>query len=67
MRERERFQEALTLYRAQRWGDAEAAMRRLNEELHGAKLYSSFLERIAYLRAHPPGNNWNGAFTFTAK
>jgi adenylate cyclase len=67
MRERELFHEALTLYRAQRWDDAEAAMRRLSDSTTGAKRCASFLERIAYLRAHPPGEAWDGAFTFTTK
>jgi hypothetical protein len=31
-------------------------------------LYSkTFVERIIYLRANSPGNNWDGAFTFTTK
>ena len=67
MRERELFHDALALYRAQRWDEAEAAMQRLNADAHGAKRYASFLERIAYLRAHPPGAGWDGAFTFTTK
>jgi adenylate cyclase len=67
MRERELFHEALALYRAQRWDEAEAAMRRLSQGGHGAKRCAAFLERIAYLRAHPPGLDWDGAFTFTTK
>ena len=31
-------------------------------------LYShTFVERIAYLRANPPGKGWDGAFTFKTK
>jgi adenylate cyclase len=67
MRERELFHEALALYRAQRWDEAEAAMRWLHQDGHGAKHCAAFLERIAYLRAHPPGLDWDGAFTFTIK
>jgi len=67
MRQRELFHEALALYRAQRWDEAETAMRRLNENGRGVKRYSVFLDRIAYLRANPPGPAWDGAFTFTTK
>lgn len=67
IRERDEFHEALELYRSQRWDDAEAAMRRLNSAAHGAKRYATFLERIEFLRAHPPGSDWDGAFTFTTK
>ena len=27
----------------------------------------TFVQRIAYLRANPPGPRWDGAFTFTTK
>ena len=67
MDERASFHEALGLYRAQRWDDAEVALKRLQGRTPGAKLYQTFIERIAYLRAHPPGGDWDGAFTFTTK
>lgn len=67
MRERDEFHGALELYRAQRWTEAEAAMRRLSVATQGAKRYATFLERIEYLKAHPPGAGWDGAFTFTTK
>lgn len=66
MQEREQFHGALALYRAQRWDEAEAAMRHLNEAYRATR-YATFLERIAYLRSHPPGSDWDGAFTFTTK
>jgi hypothetical protein len=33
----------------------------------GARLYGTFMERIDYLRANPPGHGWDGAFTFQTK
>ena len=67
MDERASFHEALELYRAQRWDAAEAALKRLQERSPGARLYRTFVERVAYLRACPPGSDWDGAFTFTTK
>jgi adenylate cyclase len=67
MRERELFHEAPALFRAQRRDAAGVAGRRLNQDGHGAKHCAAFLERIAYLRTHPPGLDWDGAFTFTIK
>jgi adenylate cyclase len=31
------------------------------------KLYRVYLERIADLRANPPGADWDGVFVFTSK
>lgn len=67
LRERELFHAALGHYRAQRWDEAEAVLRQLAAEPHAAKRCQTFIERIAYLREHPPGADWDGAFTFTTK
>jgi adenylate cyclase len=67
MEERESFHQALTLYREQRWDEAEVVLERLHEKQPDARLYRTFLERITILRAHPPGHDWDGAFTFTSK
>ncbi|TJY61132.1 adenylate/guanylate cyclase domain-containing protein [Sinimarinibacterium sp. CAU 1509] len=58
---------AMQLYRAQRWEQAEVEFRRLRDGARSHPLYGLFLERIAWLRTHPPGADWDGAFTFTTK
>ena len=41
-----------------------AALGKIESE---SRLCHTFLERIAILRAHPPGPGWDGAFTFETK
>jgi len=58
----------LRLYRAQDWDQAELQLFNLQKMAPGNPLYSqTFTERIAYLRANPPGAGWDGAFTFKTK
>jgi adenylate cyclase len=63
------FEKALAAYRQQDWNSAEAQFKEL--QLHyadtGEVLYPLYLERIALLRDNPPGDAWDGAFTFTKK
>ena len=61
------FHEALELYRKQEWDMAEERLVKLGKMSPEAALYETFVERIAYLRAHPPGPGWDGAFTFQSK
>ena len=63
------FQEALRSYREQRWDEAESQFTDLlnNHRDTGEVLYTLYLERIALLRDSPPGDQWDGAFTFTKK
>ena len=63
------FESALRAYREQRWDDAQQqfAALLLNYKDTGEVLYELYLERIALLRDNPPGNDWDGAFTFTKK
>lgn len=62
-----RHRGALKLYRAQAWDRAEVEFRQLAEDAPGRLIYTVFLERIAVLRAQPPGPEWDGAFTFASK
>ncbi|MDB5901812.1 MAG: adenylate/guanylate cyclase with Chase sensor, partial [Betaproteobacteria bacterium] len=61
------FQEALELYRNQEWDMAELRLLRLKTISPESRLYDTFLERIAILRATPPVPGWDGAFTFHSK
>jgi adenylate cyclase len=63
----ERFHKALEAYRRQRWDDAERLVKSLQYSNPDFKLYKLYLARIADLRAHPPGANWDGVFIFTTK
>jgi adenylate cyclase len=65
--EAELFHESLELYRQQEWDMAELRLLRLKTTSPDARLYDTFLERIAFLRSTPPGPGWDGAFTFQSK
>jgi len=62
-----RFQHFLELYRNQDWDAAEAILHELLEADPDCFLYHLYLERIAHFRDNPPGENWDGVFTFTTK
>jgi adenylate cyclase len=61
------YGEALKLYRAQHWDLAEMQFINLRSQHPGRYLYEVYIERIAYFRDHPPGEDWDGAFTFKTK
>jgi adenylate cyclase len=61
------FQQMLSLYRKQEWDKAESQLSALLKIAPKARLYEVYLERIAYYRANPPGENWDGVFIFKTK
>jgi adenylate cyclase len=62
------YAQFLKLYRAQDWDQAELQLFNLQKIVPDSGLYShTFVERIPYLRANPPGKDWDGAFTFKTK
>jgi adenylate cyclase len=61
------FQDALGLYRGQKWDVAERQLLKIKKISPDARLYDIFLKRIAFLRLHPPVASWDGAFTFQSK
>lgn len=62
------YAQFLRLYRAQDWDAAELQLLNLQKMLPDNKLYGeTFVERIAFLRSNPPGDGWDGSFTFTTK
>jgi adenylate cyclase len=63
----ELYHEALRHYRSQDWEQTATHLNRLQAMAPNITLYALFLERIAVLRAHPPGSGWDGAFTFETK
>ncbi len=54
-------------YRQQQWLAAQTIFEQLAEQHPHDKLYSTYLERIAYYLESPPEANWDGAFTHTSK
>jgi len=67
---REAHAAMLRAYRARDWGAAEAALgagRGAYEDLGIAGLHDLFGQRIAALRANPPGEGWDGVFQATEK
>ena len=63
----DRFHRVLDQFRQQKWDDAEASLVKLLEADPKRKVYRVYMDRIAALRAKPPGDNWDGVFTFTTK
>ncbi|MBI1398128.1 MAG: CHASE2 domain-containing protein [Betaproteobacteria bacterium] len=61
------FQQALKFYRTQDWDKAELQLLNLQRADPHDRLYAAFLERVTYLRAHPPGSGWSGVFDFDTK
>ncbi len=62
-----RFQHFLDLYRNQDWDEAEAILHELLVAEPDCFLYNLYLERIAHFRENPPGEDWDGVFTFMTK
>jgi adenylate cyclase len=62
-----KFHHALQLYRQQKWDDAESEIFSLSQHDPERKIYTIYLDRIAYYRQNPPGENWDGVFTHTSK
>jgi adenylate cyclase len=62
-----RHRGAMQLYRAQKWDAAELEFFNLSRAGKAHPVYALFIERIMFLRANPPGKDWDGAFTFDHK
>ena len=61
------FKHFLFLYRSQEWGPAEKALRILLEKEPDCFLYKLYLERTGHFSENPPGDDWDGVFTFVTK
>ena len=61
------WSEALARYRAKDWDAADAVLQRLTLADPASRLYERYRERIALLREHPPGEDWDGVWRFDAK
>jgi len=61
------YREALRLYRSQAWDMAELNLINLQRTSRSPGLYKIYAERVAQYRRDPPGEDWDGVFTFTSK
>lgn len=61
------WQQVLELVRAQDWNQAGQRLLALQAAAPDDRLYALYLERVAYFREHPPGENWDGVTTFETK
>lgn len=61
------YNQAIKLYRAQDWDMAELQLINLLNLSPDSKLYKLYLDRVGIYRAHSPGRDWDGAFTFEHK
>jgi adenylate cyclase len=61
------WHQCLKQYRAQQWDQAEVSLINLTRMNAESRLYQEFSERIAELRASPPGPGWDGVTAFKTK
>jgi adenylate cyclase len=61
------YERALALYHRQQWQEAEHMFKLTVEQYSERVVYALYLERIAHFKEHPPGDEWDGAYTHTSK
>jgi len=61
------WQQALRLYRAQDWDQADVQIYNLLRLSPDCYLYQLYAKRIAHLRQNPPGDGWDGVTVFETK
>ncbi len=61
------WQQALRLYRAQEWDQADVQIYNLLRVMPDCYLYQLYAKRIAHLRQNPPGDGWDGVTVFETK
>ena len=62
-----RYEEALEHYRQQNWPAAQSQLNELQQQVPTRLLYKIYAERVNYFMENPPGENWDGVYTFTTK
>lgn len=61
------WHEALDAFRARRWNDARALLEKLADEPAYVKLAAIYVAYLRDLAEHPPGDDWDAAFTLYEK
>jgi class 3 adenylate cyclase len=64
---RDRFAAGLAAYRARAWAEAESEFKACVALVSDDGPAQVFLKRVAHLREHPPGPEWNGVWTMLEK
>ncbi len=59
-----RYHEALRLYRAGDWEVAEKEFYLLHQTYRQRKIFQIYLDRLAHYRNQPPGDDWDGVFSY---
>jgi adenylate cyclase len=63
----QQYQAALAAYRNHDWPQADALFKSLSQAQPLCRLYTIYMERIAYFIANPPAANWDGVVNFKEK
>jgi len=62
------FHQALALFKSQKWDDAVVLFEKIRTELKPNDFASGmYIERCAYMKDHPPGQDWDGVTTMKTK
>jgi len=61
------YEQALGHYRHQRWEVAKEELAKLQEKYSNCQLYQLYTERVEHFIKNPPGEDWDGVYTFTTK
>jgi adenylate cyclase len=61
------YHQALTLYRQQKWDEAEQILTKLKRQHDNKMIYDIYLSRLTNFRANPPEKDWDGVFVSTSK
>ena len=60
-------EQGMKAYYQQQWEQAEMYFKQAQDLVPGRKLYQVYLDRIAEFVKNPPGEDWDGVFTYTTK
>lgn len=64
---RDEYEAAFQLYREQQWEPAHARLVALRDRFPNDGPAAALLERIVYLREHPPASDWDGVYVAKGK
>jgi adenylate cyclase len=62
-----RYHEALKFYRSGEWEVAEQEFYQLHQAYRQRKIFQIYLDRLAHYRNYPPGDDWDGVFSYGDK
>jgi adenylate cyclase len=63
----ENYEQALNHYRHQRWEEAKQDFTTLQNNYPNCHLYRLYAKRVEHFIQNPPGEEWDGVYTFTTK